>query len=242
MTSGTPQLGQATQQELRTGEERLQHLARTTADALWDWDLLTDAMCWNEGMERLFGVSVDSLPPDSRSWTLRLHPDDALWVQQSRQAAIHGTDEFWSAQYRFQRQDGSYAWVDDRGFVLRAADGRGVRMVGGLNDISGQRQAGQQYRCMFSEHPQPMWVCDQASLRLLAVNQAMVRHYGYQEGELLSMDMRLLWPPGQRDQADSAMGMCRDARAAQTLATAATTWRHAHRNGTLMDMEVYVGI
>ncbi|MBS0508727.1 MAG: PAS domain S-box protein, partial [Proteobacteria bacterium] len=103
-------------------------------------------------------------------------------------------------------------------------------------------QAGQQYRSLFTEHPQPMWVCDQASLRLLAVNQAMAQHYGYREDELLGMDMRQLWPAAQRELADSAMGMCRDPRAAQTLATAATTWRHAHSGGRPMDMEVFVGL
>ena len=50
------------------------------------------------------------------------------------------------------------------------------------------------------------------------------------------MDMRLLWPQAQRAQADSALAMCSDARAAHTLATAATTWRHARKDGTLMDM------
>ena len=31
-------------------------------------------MRWNDGMERLFGVPLASLPPDGSSWTLRLHP------------------------------------------------------------------------------------------------------------------------------------------------------------------------
>ena len=242
MTTDARRMGQAAAQDCCIGEDCFRLVARTTAGAIWDWDLLTDAMRWNEGMEKLFGVPMDSLPPDSRSWTLRLHPKDAQWVQQSVHAAIHGTDDLWSAQYRFQRQDGSYAWVDDRGFVLRDDTGRGVRMVGGMNDIDVYQLAGQQYRSLFTEHPQPMWVCDQASLCLLAVNQAMARHYGYQEGELLGMDMRLLWPKAQRALAESAMAMCRDTRAAPALATAATTWRHARKDGTPMDMEVFVGI
>lgn len=98
-------------------------------------------------------------------------------------------------------------------------------MVGGMIDISLHWQAGQQYRSLFTEHPQPMWVCDQGSLRLLAVNPAMARHYGYDEQELLGMDMRLLWPQAQRAQADSALAMCSDARAAHTLATAGQSRR-----------------
>ena len=97
---------------------------RAMTSAFWDRDLQSDTMRWNDGMERLFGVPLASLPPDGSSWTLRLHPDDAPQVQQSLRQVIAGTAEFWCAQYRFRRQDGSYAWVDDRGFVLRDADGR----------------------------------------------------------------------------------------------------------------------
>jgi len=126
---------------------------RAMTSAFWDRDLQSDTMRWNDGMERLFGVPLASLPPDGSSWTLRLHPDDAPQVQQSLRQVIAGTAEFWCAQYRFRRQDGSYAWVDDRGFVLRDASGRGLRMVGGMIDISLHWQAGQQYRSLFTEAP-----------------------------------------------------------------------------------------
>jgi len=154
MTANTPGMDAAAAQELRASE--CFHLvARATTDAIWDWDLQSDAMWWNEGMQRLFGVPMDSLPPDSSSWTLRLHPEDAPQVEQSLRQAIDGTAEYWSAQYRFRRQDGSYAWVDDRGFVLRDASGRGWRMVGGMTDISVHKLAEQQYRALFTEHPSP---------------------------------------------------------------------------------------
>ena len=242
MTQDLGNTGMAPTQDLRANEERFQLVTSATTDALRDWNLQTDAVVWNDGMERLFGIPAASLPPDSTSWTLRLHPDDAQKVQQSLRQAIDGTEEFWNTQYRFRRQDGSYVWVDDRSFVLRDANGRGLRMVGRMCDISAHWLAEQQYRSLFTEHPQPMWVCDQGSLRILAANQAMERHYGYEERELLGRDTRMLWPKSQRTLADSAMAMCRDARAAPTLATAATTWRHARKDGTLVDMEVFVGV
>jgi len=222
-------------------EERFHLVARATADAVWDWDLRSDAMWWSEGMERLFGVPLDSLPPDSSSWTLRLHPDDAPQVLRSLRQAIDGAVEHWSAEYRFRRQDDSYAWVEDRGFVLRDAQGRGLRMVGGMTDISTRKLAERQYHVLFTKHPQPMCVCDQHSLRLLAVNSAMAHHYGYDTAELLGKDIRQLWPADQQALAHSAMAMCCDARAGSTATPVATIWRHVHKNGTLMDMEVFVG-
>ena len=39
----------------RASEERFRLLARATNDAIWDWDLATNALWWNEGFEKLFG-------------------------------------------------------------------------------------------------------------------------------------------------------------------------------------------
>jgi hypothetical protein len=41
---------------------------------------------------------------------------------------------------------------------------------------------------MFNEHPHPMWVYESASLRLLAVNRAMLLQYGYTEAEAAAVD------------------------------------------------------
>ena len=126
-------------QARRESEERFHLVSRATADAVWDWNLHTDAMWWNEGMQNLFGVPLDELPPDSTSWTLRLHPDDSQEILHSIHAAIDGNDNHWSAEYRFLRKDGTYAWVLDRGFLIRDSSGKAVRMVGGMTDISVQK-------------------------------------------------------------------------------------------------------
>ena len=122
-------------------DERFHLVTRATADAIWDWNLDTDGMWWNDGMQTLFGVPMDTLPTDSTSWTLRLHPQDSDEVLQGIHAVIDGTEDFWTARYRFRRYDGSYAWVQDRGFLIRGADGRAHRMVGGMTDISAQKAA-----------------------------------------------------------------------------------------------------
>ena len=128
-------------EDRHVSEERFRLVSRATADAVWDWNLHTDAMWWNEGMQTLFGVPIDQLPPDSSSWTLRLHPDDSEKTISTLRLTMAGTADHWSAEYRFRRQDGSYAYVLDRGFLIRDTEGRAVRMVGGMTDISAQKLA-----------------------------------------------------------------------------------------------------
>src|SRR5947209_4693046 len=44
-----------------------------------------------------------------------------------------------------------------------------------------------QYRFLFAENPQPMWIFDLRSHRFLAVNQAALRHYGYTREEFMAL-------------------------------------------------------
>ena len=46
-------------------------------------------------------------------------------------------------EYRFQRKDGSLCdGAEDRGFILRNAEGKAIRMVGGMRDLTEQEITG----------------------------------------------------------------------------------------------------
>jgi len=117
-------------------EERFRVVAKATADTIWDWHLLTDSVWWNEGMCTVFGYQPEEVEPDSRSFLLRIHPDDKQRIVDLVQKTITGGKDEWSAEYRFKCKDGSFADVAVRGYVVRDARGEAVRMVGGMNDIS----------------------------------------------------------------------------------------------------------
>ncbi|MFT3803902.1 MAG: ATP-binding protein [Burkholderiaceae bacterium] len=127
---------------LRDSLARFDAAARATGDVIWDWDFATNAIWWNEKYQALFGYDTDEIGPTvGESWSGRLHPDDHDRVLAGVRAAIDGVDEIWTAEYRFLRKNGSYADVLDRGYVLRDADGHGVRMVGAIQDITGRKRA-----------------------------------------------------------------------------------------------------
>jgi PAS domain S-box-containing protein len=127
---------------LRESEERFRLAARATNDAIWDWDLEGDVIHWNEALTDLFGYPAEE--PHSRSigwWKKRLHPDDTSLVVESLEKMVASSQEAWSAAYRFQRADGSYADIYDRGWVVRDQSGKPVRMVGAMRDISHYKSA-----------------------------------------------------------------------------------------------------
>ena len=61
------------------------------------------------------------------SWTARIHGGDRARVTIGIQALIDSGKQAWSDEYRFRRRDGSYAYVFDRGLVLREASRKPIR-------------------------------------------------------------------------------------------------------------------
>jgi PAS domain S-box-containing protein len=132
-------------EEARTSEERFRLLARATNDAIWDWDLATNSLWWNEGFETLFGYRREEIEATTRSWTTRVHPEERGAVISSLERAIADGADAWSAEYRFRRNDGSYAFVLDRGHIIRDPLGVPVRMIGGMTDLTERKKLEAQF-------------------------------------------------------------------------------------------------
>ncbi len=122
---------------------RFHAAARATGDVIWDWDLATNAIWWNENFQILFGYAAEEIGPTIEFWGRHLHPDDHERVLAHIHTILTGTEEIWSDEYRFRRKDGSYADLFDRGHILRDESGRGVRMIGAIQDITERKQAEQ---------------------------------------------------------------------------------------------------
>jgi PAS domain S-box-containing protein/diguanylate cyclase (GGDEF)-like protein len=126
---------------LRESEIRFKNAARAASDAIWDWDLKTNSLWWGDGMKNLFGFDPDEMESSIESWISRLHPADRERVVAGIHRIIDNGGEYWRDEYHFLRKNGSYAYVMDRGFVIRDEQGNAVRMVGGITDLTAQKEA-----------------------------------------------------------------------------------------------------
>jgi PAS domain S-box-containing protein len=134
-----------TERALRESEERLRLVTRATNDAVWDWDLATDTVWWGDGFHNLFGYAAHEIEPSFEAWHNRLHPEDRERVIERIRSTIDTGLTFWVDEYRFLRRDGTYADIYDRGYVIHA-DGRPVRMVGSMMDVTDRKRAEGQLR------------------------------------------------------------------------------------------------
>jgi PAS domain S-box-containing protein len=122
-------------------QERYRLAVKATSDAVWDWDLQTNQIVWNEALQQAYGFELEHIDCNG-DWRLaRIHPQDHARVQASIRTAIDGEGTTWSAEYRFCRNDGSYAEVLDRGHLIRNAAGRAERMIGAMLDLTRSRSA-----------------------------------------------------------------------------------------------------
>ena len=126
---------------LRDSELRYRLIGEATNDAIWDWDLQSDTIQWNPAVSVLFGYAADEVHQTAQWWRDHIHHEDRHRVVDGIQAAIHGGADRWSDEYRYQRRDGSYAFVFDRGSILRDVNGNPCRMIGAMLDLSERRRA-----------------------------------------------------------------------------------------------------
>lgn len=116
-------------------EERYRLVNLATRDVIWDWDLVTGRMEWNDALGQVFG----DRPGEQltyEEWRERVHPEDRERVTGGLWAAIEGDAQTWGEEYRFRCRDGWYRTVMERGFIDRDARGRAYRMVGSLMDLT----------------------------------------------------------------------------------------------------------
>jgi two-component system sensor histidine kinase UhpB len=128
----------------RAACERFELVARASNDAIYDWDLITNRIWWSDGFQNLFGYTMSELEPTIESWTNRVHPEDKERAIDGLHKAIESGRKFWSDEYRFRRKDGSYAYLHDQGTIFHNEEGKPVRMLGGMMDITARKVAEEQ--------------------------------------------------------------------------------------------------
>lgn len=126
--------------EIIESNERYDIVAKATSDTIWDWKIQDDYFVWNKGIEEVFGYSKKDVGTDSKWWFERIHPEDTLKMSVKLYSFLEQKTERWQDEYRFQCANGTYKYVYDRGFLVKDEDGKSIRMIGAIQDITKQKE------------------------------------------------------------------------------------------------------
>ncbi len=128
------------EEALQTSEARYRLSARATNDVIWEWDILANDRVWSGNLQILFGYTKAESQKDSLWWDNHIHPSDSQRVLEKLNNALLNEETIWEDEYRFLRNDGSAAYVIDRGYIERDSSGKPIRMIGAMSDITERKR------------------------------------------------------------------------------------------------------
>lgn len=116
--------------------DMLHTVMELVSDGVWDWNANTGFVYRNPGWYEMLGYPRHALENNVFTWENVIHPDDYPQVMTLFDDYIHRRTPHYQIEYRCRKKDGSYLWIEDRGYVIaRNADGSVARMVGAHRDI-----------------------------------------------------------------------------------------------------------
>ena len=128
-------------QEIKTLKERLELAIEGANVGVWDWDMTSDAVEFNEQWAEMLGYTLADLEPHLRAWENRVHPDDLDEVNAALEAHIEQQTEYYDTEHRMRTADGEWKWVRDLGKIVERDDtGEPTRAVGIHLDIDDTKQ------------------------------------------------------------------------------------------------------
>jgi len=134
-----------TEAALARSREQLTLAIEGSGIGLWDWDLASGAMFFNERWANLVGYTLEELAaPSAQLWRSLCHPEDMALVEAALVRHFKGETPNVRIEARLLHKDGHYVWTATRGKVAQwDAGGRALRMTGTQLDISTRKRAEQ---------------------------------------------------------------------------------------------------
>lgn len=180
--------------------ERAQALSDTGS---WDWDIATGDIIWSSQIYRIFGLDPAVFAPSYPAFLERVHPLDREAVTLAVDAALGGGPAY-RIEHRVVRPDGVVRCVLEQGEVVRDAQGRALRMVGAVQDITDlkalertSRRSQDMLSGMIAISPEAIVVTDvDGAIRFFSAGAETV--FGYGQADILGRPVEILMPQGAR--------------------------------------------
>jgi diguanylate cyclase (GGDEF)-like protein/PAS domain S-box-containing protein len=152
-------------------EDMLHTILELVSDGIWDWNANTGFVYRNPGWYEMLGYPPHSLDNNVLTWENVIHPDDYQQVMALFDDYLSQRAPGYQAEYRCRMQDGSYTWIEDRGYVLaRNADGSVARMVGAHRSIQDKKRL---YEALERRNQSLEAIVEERTRELSRVNQQL---------------------------------------------------------------------
>ncbi|MFA7270761.1 MAG: EAL domain-containing protein [Sterolibacterium sp.] len=186
---------QRAEESLRTRTARMNEAQHIAHIGSWYLDLLTGKLLWSDEIYRLF--ECDEVDPDQFGTTYEaflaaIHPEDRTAVDRAYSDSLVSRTPY-EITHRLLMRDGRIKWVVERGTSDFDAEGKPLRSMGTMQDITERKNAEEQLRiaAIVFESQEGMVVTDSRNM-ILRVNRAFTETTGYSAEELIGQTPSML--------------------------------------------------
>ena len=118
--------------------ERFNLVAKATSDIIWDWDLATDKVIRaSDNMKKILGYDFIDANETASFWPDLIHPEDLPKINKHFETVFSNPSEMhMDSEYRVLKADGKYAYIYDKGFIVRDNTGKPIRVIGASQDMT----------------------------------------------------------------------------------------------------------
>lgn len=127
------------QAALRASEARLAEAQRIAHFGNWEWDIANNTLSWSDEIYRIFGLTPQEFDASFEAFLDRVHPDDRESVNEAVKKALYQNQPY-SIEHRIVQPDDVERFVQERGKVYSDDNGRPVRMLGTVHDITERKR------------------------------------------------------------------------------------------------------
>ncbi|MGP1385749.1 MAG: PAS domain S-box protein [Thainema sp.] len=171
-------------------EEQLRLTLEFNHIGLWDWNVRTGEIIWNDNHFRLLGLAPQSLTVSVdelyQLWLDAIHPEDVQRVEQTLLTALNQHQDY-ETEYRVVYPDGTIHWLVGKGRGVYDADDQPLRMLGVIIDVSDRKLAEQQLELqavITRNMAEGICLVSADDARIVYANPKFEQMFGYEGGEL----------------------------------------------------------
>jgi len=228
---------------LQESIERYNLVSKATNDMVWDWNVITGEVYRNvESWNKIFGGSLKEIRPTTSFFIGKIHPDDVAATLLRVNEILENPNEYiLKLECRVLKQDGTYAYIMDLGYIIRNEAGKASRIIGATQNITERKEAEavlkaseERYRYLFNNNPACILIWDMNDFNILEVNQPAVEQYNYTREEFLKksiLDLR------SAEDVQAVKELAHKAKA-DIFFKITSVWKHTNKAGEYMYMDI----
>lgn len=189
----------AERERLKLEREQLNSAQAVARIGSWELDLVTNHLWWSDEAYRIFDIDKSRFEASYEGFVDRVHPDDRAIVDKAYSDAVANQTPY-SIDHRLLLADGSVRHVHEQCETIYNDDGKPVRSIGTVQDITDRMQAELAMRqaSIVLEAANDAIIMTDSKGHVISVNPAFSRITGFEASEVIGQNPRI-WNSGRHD-------------------------------------------